>query len=322
MGAFSDHTRATLPVHVAHGRTPGPAMFLTAAVHGNEIIGVEVIRRVLRLKGLKRLRGTLLCVPIVNIFGFISQNRYLPDRRDLNRSFPGSPTGSLAGQMAHLLLNEVITRCDYGIDLHSAAIHRSNLPQIRMAEGDPELIELAKAFSPPLIMQAKLRKGSMREAAQEKGVKVLLYEAGEALRFDEFSVRVGLRGVLGVMRHLGMLPQQKSAPKRTPPLVSHKSIWVRAPSAGLLRAYRTRGEVIEAGQLLGIISDPLGDSEWEVISPQAGIIIGRSELPVINQGDALFHVAEIARPVAAEGAVENLESEISSDPLFDEDEIL
>lgn len=322
VGAFSNHTQVTLPVHVVHGRSSGPTLFVSAAVHGNEIVGVEVIRRLLRLKAVWGLRGTLLCVPIVNIFGFIGNSRYLPDRRDLNRSFPGSPTGSLAARLAHLFLTEVIAISDFGIDLHSAAIHRSNLPQIRIAPDDEELFNMACAFSPPIVLQAPLRDGSLRQAAQKEGVKVLLYEAGEALRFDEFSIRVGVRGVMGVMRRLGMIPARRSDSSRVKAVTATKSLWIRAPSAGLLRSYRTCGDAVSEGQVIGIVSDPLGDAEWEVQSPLSGIIIGRTELPVVNQGDALFHVAMVSRAAAAEKSVGQLESDLEGDPMFDEDEIL
>ncbi len=320
---FSDHTPVTMSVHVVHGRRPGPVLFVSAAVHGDEVLGVEVVRRLLRAPGLRSLRGTLLAAPIVNAFGLINHSRYLPDRRDLNRSFPGSPTGSLAARLAHLFMEEVVARSDFGIDLHSAAIHRTNLPQIRVSPSKPATLRLASAFGAPVILKSQVRDGSMRKAAQERGVDVLVYEAGEALRFDEMSIRAGVSGCLRVMRELDMVPARGVRKPRVVSLVSSGSVWVRAPEGGLTRLFRNQGDVVSAGMLLGMVSDPFGDSEHEIPSPVDGLIIGRSNLPVVNEGDALFHIASVGHPQAnVEGTLESLTAQLVEDPLFDEDEIL
>ncbi|MBF0161730.1 MAG: succinylglutamate desuccinylase/aspartoacylase family protein [Magnetococcales bacterium] len=303
-----------LSLHVLHGRRPGPVLFLSAAVHGDEIIGVEIIQRLRRLQILRHLRGTLLCIPIVNVHGFIAHTRYLPDRRDLNRSFPGSATGSLAAQLAHLFVQEVVSRSHYGIDIHSATMHRRNLPQIRIAPDNATLRQMAIAFQAPIIIEAPLRPGSMREAAQARGVEVLLFEAGEGLRLDEGSIRIGVRGIVGVMRSLGMLPPAKEKSgglPRSDPIFSQKSQWIRAPMSGLLKSGSSIGDVVSGQDLLGVVADPIGDTCWEVRANQSGLIIGRTELPVVNQGDALFHIALAPRA-----------EPLSSDPLLDEDEIV
>ena len=183
------HTELEMPVHVVHGRKSGPTLFLSGAVHGDEINGVEIIRRVLRTKSLARLHGTLLAIPVVNIFGFINQSRYLPDRRDLNRSFPGSESGSLAARIAHRFLNEIVARCTHGIDLHTGAIHRDNLPQVRAVLDDEETEKMARAFKPPVILNTSIVEGSLREAVEKLDIAVIVYEAGEALRFDEVCSR-------------------------------------------------------------------------------------------------------------------------------------
>jgi uncharacterized protein len=186
-----------LPVHVVHGSKPGPVFFVSATVHGDEIQGIEIVRRMLdKLRG-QSLSGTVLAVPIVNSFGFLAHSRYLPDRRDLNRSFPGSDQGSLASLLADLFFREVVQRSQYGIDLHTAALHRNNLPQVRIAPNDPALLKMAKAFAPPVILTSKLREGSLRLSAQEVGVHVLLYEGGEALRFDETAISTGTEAFCG-----------------------------------------------------------------------------------------------------------------------------
>jgi len=307
---------------VIHGRRPGPVVFVTAGIHGDEIIGVEIVRRLLGLPNLDALRGTLIAVPIVNSFGFLARSRYLPDRRDLNRSFPGSAEGSLAARLAHLLMTEVIKRCDLGIDLHSAAVHRTNLPQVRVSPDDTGMMRLARAFGAPVILLSKLRDGSLRTVAHEAGVGVLLFEAGEGLRFDEVSVRSGVTGVLRVLRDFGMLPAKGIARARSAPILCRASHWLRAPQGGLLRVYKGEGAVVAAGDVLAMVSDPFGEVTAEVTADKAGIIVGRAVLPMVNEGDALFHVAEIASVDAAEATLETLTSQLSDDPLFDEDEII
>jgi len=206
IGTLTDHTPVRLPVHIVHGRRAGPTVLVCAAIHGDEIVGVEIIRRLLGQAALGQLRGTLMAVPIVNAFGFLGRSRYLPDRRDLNRCFPGNENGSLASRLANTFLSQVVARADLAIDLHSAAVHRTNLPQIRINPNQRKVRDLAVAFGAPVFMASRVLEGSLREAAAEIGVDTLLYEAGEALRFDEPSVRVGLRGILRVMRSLEMLP--------------------------------------------------------------------------------------------------------------------
>lgn len=318
----SDHTPVTLSVHVVHGRRPGPTMFVSAAIHGDEIIGVEIVRRLLRAKNLKTLAGTLLVIPIVNSLGFMNHSRYLPDRRDLNRCFPGSTKGPLASRLANLFMNEVVKKATVGIDLHSAAIHRTNLPQIRVSPSKPETMELAKAFGAPLIMTSKIREGSLRHAAQEEGVDILLYEAGEGLRFDEFAVRAGVSGILRVMRKMEMI-SSKSVPKlKTSSILSRSSSWLRAPAGGLLRTYRTIGEEVAQGDVVGVVADPFGETETEVVAENGGLIIGRANLPVVNEGDALFHIAKHSQTNISEDKIGSQMDQLDAEPLFDEDEII
>lgn len=322
IGSFSNHMPATMPVRILHGRKPGPVIFVSAAVHGDEVIGVEIIRRLLRASAIRRLKGTLICIPVVNAFGFINRQRYLPDRRDLNRSFPGGPNGSLAGQLAHLFATEIISRCDFGIDLHSAAEHRVNMPQIRLTPGNQELYEAAMTFGAPIILESPVRDGSLRKAALELGVGVLLYEAGEALRFDEFSVRVGLKGILNVLKLKGMIGGKTIITPKNPPIHTSSSRWIRSPLGGMFRALHTTGDLVHKGDTLGYVSDPFGDDDQEVLSLSDGIIIGRTNLPFVNPGDALFHIAHVHSTRTATKNMEGIEMEIEADPLFDEDEII
>jgi predicted deacylase len=322
VSVLSDHTPVTMSVHVIHGRRPGPTMFVSAAVHGDEVIGVEIVRRLLRAPSLDHLKGTLLAVPIVNAFGFMNHSRYLPDRRDLNRSFPGSAKGSLAARLAYILMQEIVAQSDVGIDLHSAAVHRTNLPQIRVSPSRPETMALAEAFGAPLILTSNIRDGSLRHAARQKGIDVLLYEAGEGLRFDEFAVRAGVSGILRVMRQLDMISGKGVAKPKTAPLQSTSSYWLRAPAGGLLRTFKSTGDEVQSGDILGAISDPFGETETEVITEEPGLLIGRTNLPAVNEGDGLFHIARLRRSDDAEATIDSLTTQLDEDPLFDEDEII
>lgn len=322
LSRLSDHTRVNLSPHVIHGKKDGPVMFVSAAIHGDEIIGVEIIRRIATLKALNRLSGTLILIPVVNAYGFVSLSRYLPDRRDLNRSFPGSATGSLASQLAHTFLTEIVGPAQYGIDLHSGAVHRENLPQIRADLDDPEVCDMAKAFGASIMLNANLRDGSLRSSAKDNGCKILLYEASEALRFDETAIRVGVNGILGVMRHIGMLAASKSSRKKIEPVRSDSSHWLRAPIGGLMRARKKLGDRVKAGETIALISDPLGRVEEPVIARASGMVFGRTNLPVVNRGDALFHIAVVKSLLAAEEAVEFVGNDVGSDPLFDDDMIV
>jgi len=322
VSVMSDHTPVALSVHAVHGKQAGPTLFVSAAVHGDEIIGVEIVRRLLRAPQLARLRGTLLAIPIVNTFGFLLHSRYLPDRRDLNRCFPGSARGSLAARLAQKFLTEVVSRSDFGIDLHSAAIHRENLPQIRISPGRSRLPEFARAFGAPVVLTSPLREGSLRGAAAEIGVDMLLYEAGEGLRFDETAVRAGVSGILRVMRELEMIPARGVAKPRVHPVHCSGSGWTRAPAGGLFRAFRSSGETVKAGDVMGVVSDPFGDIDTEVRAASSGIVIGRATFPVVNEGDALFHVATIPSADAADAAVDGMTRQMDEDPMFDEDEII
>lgn len=290
------HTGTSMPVHVIRGKKDGPRLFVCAAIHGDEINGVEIIRRLLNHKALKRINGTLLAVPIVNVYGVIHHSRYLPDRRDLNRSFPGSETGSLAARLANLFMREIVRQCTHGIDLHTGAVHRVNLPQIRANLDDEETERLARVFGVPVLLNSTLRDGSMRQSAADEGIPLLLYEAGEALRFDEVPIRAGVDGILNVMRALGMLTSSgRKAKKITEPFVARSSSWVRAPESGMLRTLVALGAHVDKGQLLGIVSDPFGEKEQEVVAHTEGVVIGRIHLPLVNEGDALFHVARFGR---------------------------
>lgn len=306
-------TSLHMPVHIICGRKAGPVLFVSAAIHGDELNGVEIIRRLLKRKILGSIKGTLLAIPIVNVHGFLNQSRYLPDRRDLNRSFPGSRKGSIASRLADLFIKQIVSKAEYGIDLHTGAINRSNLPQIRANLDDPKTLEIADAFGAPVIINSDIRDGSLRACAFDRGMPVLIYEAGEALRFNEISIRAGIRGIINVMRKIGMLPELKSS-KKTTSVIARSTSWVRAPSSGIVTAQTRLGDSVRKDQRLASISTPLGNDDDPVIAPFDGIVIGKSNLPLTHEGDALFHLGAFKSIPRAENLVENFTAQHDDDP--------
>lgn len=288
------HTEMSMVVHVIRGKRSGPRLFVSAAMHGDELLGIEIVRQLARHRSLSRIRGTLLAVPIVNPYGVLAQSRYLPDRRDLNRSFPGSETGSLAARLAHLFMNEIVANATHGIDLHTGAQHRFNMPQIRADLSEDENLRLARSFNVPVLLDSNIRDGSLRAAVSELGMPMLLYEAGEALRYDEMSVRVGVQGVLGVMRELEMLPPPRRPRKKREPYVSKNSRWVRAPKGGMLMDVKPLGTHVTEGDRLARVADPYGESEEEILAQFSGIVIGCTHLPLVHEGDAVLHIARFS----------------------------
>jgi len=307
--ALASHSELHIPVHVIRGKQSGPCLLVCAALHGDEINGIEIIRRLIGLKSISRLKGTLIAVPIMNIYGFIHMSRYLPDRRDLNRCFPGSEKGSLAGRLAHIFMQEIVSKATHGIDLHTAAVHRDNFPQIRANLHDNETLELAKAFQAPLIIDAALRPGTIREAAVSKGIPWLVYEAGEALRFDEISIRAGVRGIVNVMRELNMMPAQKNKAHVIPRIVKSNA-WIRASQSGMLRLIVKLGANVNKGQTLAYVSDTYGETEVIITAPNTGIVIGRTNLPLVHEGDAVVHLALFSNTEGATEAVDIFQSEL------------
>jgi predicted deacylase len=283
-------TQVSIPVHVERAKRDGPTLFVSAAVHGDELNGIEIIRRVTQSPKFVLTRGTLIAVPMVNVYGVLNQSRYMPDRRDLNRSFPGSQKGSMAGRLAYTFTQEIVKHCDYGIDLHTGAIHRSNLPQIRANLDDEKTLSLAQSFGVPVLLNSNLRDGSLRETALDLGTKILLYEAGEALRFDELSIQVGVRGVLNVLSALGMIRKRRQR-KNIDPFVANRSDWVRASASGFVHNRVQLGSRVEAGAILAEINSPFGDMIDRVYASRTGIVIGQQNIPMVQAGDAMFHIA-------------------------------
>ncbi len=281
---------SSLPVAVAHGAEPGPVVWISGAVHGDELNGVAVIREVLRRIKPKKLRGTLIAVPIVNVFGILQESRYLPDRRDLNRSFPGSRRGSLAGRLAHLFMEEIVERCSVGIDVHTGSGGRTNLPQIRCDTNDEEAHRLAVAFGAPVVLHAERRTGSLRDVAAKRGRVALLFEAGETLRFDRRAIEIGAAGVFNVFEALDMIDRPADALPSATPVLCTDNHWLRAGQTGFCQLRVDLGERVEAGQTIALIFDALGRVERKVKARQAGMVLGMLTNPLVHRGDAVANI--------------------------------
>ena len=281
---------SSLPVAVVNGKRSGPTIWLSGAVHGDEINGVSIIRQAISAISADDLAGTVIAVPVVNIFGFVNESRYLPDRRDLNRSFPGSKRGSLAAQLASLFMTEVVDRCEVGIDLHTASGHRINTPQIRCGIADRKTAFLGKAFGAPFVLDAKVRSGSLREAATKRGKRVLVYEAGQVHRFDTEACRFGVAGVLRILEALKMGNWgigKPSIPVRT----IRTSSWVRALKSGIADIPVELGQAVKVGTPLATISDAFGSKPTVIKARAAGWVIAKTQNPLVSRGDSLVHVA-------------------------------
>lgn len=305
-------TKIDLPARILHGKQAGPKLFIIGTIHGDELNSVEIIRRVLTHHVLKHMRGTLIIIPVANIFGFISRKRYLPDRRDLNRSFPGSKTGSLAARLANILIEEVITQCNYGIDLHTGCCGHLNMPQLRVNFDTPGTEKLALDFDVPMIIDAKNRDGSLREAATELGIPLLVYEGGEALRFNEICIRAGVRGILNVLRSLEMIrPMKSHKASKFKPVITQTTRWVRAPSSGVMQPFAQIAQLIKEGDLLAMIHDPfLQNESIAVRAPFDGIIISQLTEPLVNEGDAMYHIANTNKLHEVTAHIEELHEEL------------
>lgn len=276
------------PVLVAHGTKPGPVLCVTAAVHGDELNGIEMVRRLLYEVDASELRGTLIGVPIVNLFGFRQGSRYLPDRRDLNRHFPGHPEGSAASRIAHSLFENVIRRCSALVDLHTGSFHRTNLPQLRADLGNERVASLTRGFGATVVLNSEPPEGTLRQAATAAGVPTVTVEAGEPMRFQPEEVKHGVRALRSLMSHLGMLDTNRlwSAPQP----VYYESHWVRADDGGILTSEVSVGDMVSEGDLLGSVTDPITNRRVHLTSPYDGRVIGMALNQAVIPGFAAYHI--------------------------------
>ncbi|WP_026809581.1 succinylglutamate desuccinylase/aspartoacylase family protein [Arenibacter latericius] len=289
-------TKIEVPIIVQRGKKPGPVLLITGGIHGNEVNGVEIIRLLISKKYNRPEVGTVVCIPVVNIFGFLNQTREFPDGRDLNRVFPGSPRGSLASRFAYHIMKEIAPLADYCIDYHTGGESRFNAPQTRINKDDVESMELAKVFGAPFVVLANTREKSFREAMAKMGKKVLLFEGGKSLDINDMVTQTGIAGALRVMDHLGMrnFTEELSLMERKSlsPVTIESSQWVRAKYSGMFHPFVALGAKVKKGDLLGSVSDPFGNFERSIKAAATGHVICINQSPIVNQGDAILHISQ------------------------------
>ncbi|NGX45804.1 MAG: N-alpha-acetyl-L-2,4-diaminobutyric acid deacetylase [Chlamydiae bacterium] len=293
-----------IPVHVIHGKKTGPTLLVCGALHGDEINGVAITHRLLKLRLLDSIRGTLIVIPTLNIYGMMTLSRNLPDRRDLDGSFPGSESGSFASRLAYFLTEEVFSYITHCIDLHTGEPHISKFPQVKTSIANPEAELLAEYFQAPVTLNTESKNGLLWLLDYAKRpVPTIIYEAGEALRLDSHGIKVGIQGIVRVMRKIDMLPASLKGGKIAAPIQLASEYWVRASSSGLCEVFCRIGTFVSKGSRLAKILDPFGsEQKEEIFSPFDGIIIARNNLPILNEGEPILQLAEVK-----ESAVEKMQ---------------
>ena len=285
-----------LPITVIRGSQDGPTVFMTAAVHGDELNGTAILRNLYARIKPERLRGTLILIPIVNMLGFLTGSRYMPDRRDLNRVFPGEPDGNMPQRVAYKLFHEILRYADVGIDFHTAAVSRENYPHLRGDMKNALVRKYAKAFGCPVIIDQKGIRGTLRHAATDHGIPTLLFEGGTANRFQRPIVQAGVKGTMTFLRNLGMIRKKPDSEHKLPfQVIVKKTTWIRAERGGLLELRCTPGSLVYRGEPLAIIANPLGKDAQPVPSPVTGLVIGSTMSPLVNPGMPLVHMVQLNR---------------------------
>ncbi|WP_461587472.1 succinylglutamate desuccinylase/aspartoacylase family protein [Winogradskyella sp.] len=288
------HTQNTIdvPVIIERSKKPGPTVLITAGIHGDEVNGVEIVRQIIA-KGInKPSKGTIICIPVINVFGFIHMDREFPDGRDLNRVFPGSAKGSLASQVAHKLMTEIVPHVDLILDFHTGGADRFNAAQIRISNDDIILDELAQVFGAPIIYYSKNVHKSFRSTCHKLGIPMLLFEGGKSFHIDNTVTNTGVNGTKRILSHLEMLNKKfkASAPKNSG-IKINDSKWVRAKHSGMFKTSVSANTIVNKGDVLGHITDPYGSFNYFVKAPNDGCVFNVNESPIIYQGDAIFHIS-------------------------------
>jgi predicted deacylase len=286
-------TIVDIHVDIYRGRKNGPTLMLSGGLHGDEVNGIEIIRRMMADGSIHPHCGTVIAVPVLNIYGFLNFARDLPDGKDANRSFPGTKNGSLASRVAYHVKNKLLPHIDFGVDFHTGGGNKHNHPQIRCDFSDKKALDLAKMFAPFFIVNTPVISGSLRNEAQSLEKPIIVYEAGEALRFDEEAIKEGIAGTQRLMKSLGMGRKGTKVKRKHSPQIIQKSTWIRAENAGLFHTRLKPGDKIKEKDLMGYITDPYNHYRMDINAPCSGFVIGLNYTPVINAGDALVHIGTI-----------------------------
>jgi predicted deacylase len=288
-------TKLTIPIIVRRSKVEGPVVLFSGGIHGDEFNGIEIVRQLISKKINKPKKGTIICIPIINIYGFINRSRDFPDGRDLNRVFPGSRKGSLASRFAHHIITDIMPIVDYAVDFHAGGASRFNAPQIRLTPNNPEVKLLAEAFNAPFTLFSKNIAGSFRSSSEKLNVKMLLFEGGKSLDINHEVAQEGINGVKRLLKHLEMLDPKHDVPsQKKPTIYIEKSGWLRAKCSGLLIDNNLVGEFVKKGTILGMITDPFGKFERKIKAPNDGYVLNANHSPIVYQGDAIYHLSNTA----------------------------
>lgn len=295
-----------IPIHVIHGKNEGPCLLVAAALHGDEINGIAIIQKLLNFVSRRKIKGTLIAVPVVNIFGLLSGERYLPDRRDLEGNLPGSETGSYAARYAHSFITEVFSKATHCIDLHTGEQHYQKHPQVITNFKRIEALELARVFRAPLMIHSESKYGFLWQMDENEGIPTLSYQTGEGKRFDFGGISVGVRGIVKVMQHLGMVQSNTRTLSHTPVSIKETS-WVRSPGSGLCRLFKKLGSHVKEGDEIAAISDPFGTAQkFTITSPRNGVIIEQNNRPLTNEGEPIVKLAHTEKEIPQQLSNEQL----------------
>ncbi|MGZ9677061.1 succinylglutamate desuccinylase/aspartoacylase family protein [Flavobacterium sp. GNP001] len=287
-------TKLNIPIIVRRSKIPGPVVLFSAGIHGDEINGVEIVRQLIHKKINKPKIGTIICIPVINVYGFVNKSREFPDGRDLNRVFPGSKSGSLASRFAFHILTEILPLVHYAVDFHAGGASRFNAPQIRIAPNNPDLKILADVFDAPFTLYSRNITGSFRSSSEKMNVKMLLFEGGKSLDINKSIATEGVNGAIRLLAYLDMLsPKHRVIPQKSPTIYIDKSGWIRAKCSGLLQDFDTVGTFVKKGTVLATITDPYGKFERKVKAPNDGYIINANHAPIVYEGDAIYHLSNV-----------------------------
>lgn len=292
LAKLPSNTSIDVPIIISRSKKPGPTLLLSGALHGDELNGTEIVRRIVDLGLNKPKCGTTICIPVINIFGFLHSSRYVPDGKDVNRSFPGSRSGSLASRVAFFVTNEILPMIDVGLDFHTGGADRTNYPQIRCMLKDPLNAQMAEAFGAPFLLDSKFRPNSFRQQAAKLGKNILVFEGGESSRFDEYAIQQGFEGTLRLMKHLKMYDSE-TAPIQSPSILIKGSSWVRARSSGFFQSTVACGSKVSKNEVVGYITDPFGTNKKTIKCGVNGYVVGLQNNPIVHQGDAIMHIGVV-----------------------------
>ena len=298
-----------MPIKVIHGKNAGPCLLVFSTIDGNEMNGLEIVNRLIESLDGNSINGTIIAVPVMNIYGLTHFPKTMPSGNDLSECFPGKPDGNFGERIAHIFTHELIKKADYCIELDTGALNHNILPQVYCNFDNQKTKQLAKAFQAPVITNVSIEGNNFRQTTESLNIPLLVYQAGEAMRFDENAITLGVNGTINIMRSIDLLPKEEPIAEFSP-VFSQDEGWIVSHRFGILRTYVELGQTIKKGEKLGTISDPFSADKGEhVKAPKEGIIVGINTTPLIHEGLSIFKIASFIDYSRAEDAIESWEEQ-------------